>query len=546
MSDLEERVARLEIAVEQLRSAVNVTAGAPATLPAPAGSRRTGRLGAGAPDVSEASWLSLTGVLVLAFGGAYCLRALTESRLVPDAVGVALGLAYAAIWIWNADRCARNSRRRNAIFHTATAAGIAYPLVWETTTRFHWVTPAAGGAIAAILGLVILGVAWRDEQQSIAWIGSIGSIAVMLSIASPPTLLPLMISGSVVGAGTLWVALRLGWTFVAWPAAILTNVLAALTIGITLLHGGIYNPAGVIIALVAYATVWLAAIAARRMLHHEDLSLFDICESALLLIVGAGGAAAIALTQHAALIPLGVWYALGGIGGYIIALTKFNIGTAPLRTWFSAVGGYLTALALLLLLPKIALTAMAWAVAGVIVAEIDRRHPWAPLKPQIVLFFLGAAAAGGVVVSMLNAIFSTTAGAIELSQPAIVIAALALIAFARSEARAVRTTLLAIVATAVFFCATWGIAAITSPPDQATLALVRTAVLAAIAAILARVPAGSGIARAILVIGGIKLIAEDVRLGRAAILVIAFAAYGCAMLIVARSGKNVGRALSPP
>jgi hypothetical protein len=82
------------------------------------------------------------------------------------------------------------------------------------------------------------------------------------------------------------------------------------------------------------------------------------------------------------------------------------------------------------------------------------------------------------------------------------------------------------------------------PSDQTGLALVRTAVLAAIAALLALLartpwaPEGSKIARAILVIGGIKLIAEDVRLGRAAILVIAFAAYGCAMLIVAKSGTK--------
>src|SRR5437763_13559076 len=117
-------------------------------------------------------------------------------------------------------------RSRVALFHAATASGIAFPLVWETTMRFKFVSPAFGATVAAFMGLVLIGVAWRDRQQSIAWIGGIGSIAAALSIASPLALIPPLLAGSLVGAATLFVALDCKWVYVSWPAAILTNTLA--------------------------------------------------------------------------------------------------------------------------------------------------------------------------------------------------------------------------------------------------------------------------------------------------------------------------------
>jgi len=63
--------------------------------------------------------------------------------------------------------------------------------------------------------------------------------------------------------------------------------------------------------------------------------------------------------------------------------------------------------------------------------------------------------------------------------------------------------------------------------------LIRTCALAAIAAALA-LASRLTVARIILVVGALKLVAEDVRLESAAMLVISFASYGLAMLTVAR------------
>src|SRR3954449_1241477 len=67
--------------------------------------------------------LALTGRAVLILGGAFLLRAATETALNPR-IGIALGLAYAIVWIAAAAIAAKNGRRTPAIFHTAAAAVI--------------------------------------------------------------------------------------------------------------------------------------------------------------------------------------------------------------------------------------------------------------------------------------------------------------------------------------------------------------------------------------------------------------------------------------
>ncbi len=67
--------------------------------------------------------LSLTGRAILILGGAFLLRAATETTLNPQ-IGIALGLAYAIAWIGAAAFAAKKGRRTPAIFHIAAAAPI--------------------------------------------------------------------------------------------------------------------------------------------------------------------------------------------------------------------------------------------------------------------------------------------------------------------------------------------------------------------------------------------------------------------------------------
>jgi len=442
-ADLELRVARLETALADLRARVEGTPSPALRAPSPAaaGEGRTPPSPAAAgegPRSGGEGLLALSGTSILIFGGAYLLRALTESGVIAQLAGVILGLAYALVWIVTADRSAKSGRRRNAAFYAGTAAAIAFPLVWETTTRFKYLTPAAGGACASLIGVILLLVAWHNDEQVIAWIGGVGSILVTIAIVREDAILPLMIAGSVVGAATLHVSILMHWKFVALPTAVLTNGLAAMTVGLPLLRGTIDNPGQIIAALLAFAAVWLAII-----FREQQLSIFEIIESALLLAIGVGGAAIIAAASHQYAIPLAALYAAAALAAFF------------------------------------------------------RKWPW------LALYLITLAA-------LLT---------LDLRFAAMLIALCAFLAMLRTGHSVALLTISILLLFAI------------AGEDRGPL--FRTCLLAAIAAALA---IGSQItaARIILVLGGLKLLVEDVRLESAAMLVISFASYGLAMLIVAR------------
>jgi len=456
---LESRVERLEGAMEELSHRLEAIEGV---------SRETG-VGSRTASIpvdsrlpthdsrDEAPLFSLAGTSILIFAGAYVIRALTENGVLPHVGGVIAGVFYAAFWIFIADRAAQAGRSRVALFHAATASAVAFPLVWETTVRFKFVSPAFGATVAAFMGLVLVGVAWRDRQQSIAWIGGIGSIAVALSIATPLALIPPLLAGSLVGAPTLFVAMDCKWVYVSWPAAILTNTLAVMAIGWPLLKGKLTNPGELVMALVAFAVLWLGAIVHRRIGHAEDPSLFDVCESVLLVFIGFGGAAFVSMTHHTGETLLGVFLLLLAVTAWVMALTGLGTVTSAFRVWAGALGGVAFGLATLLLLRDVTSAALAWVVLGVAIGELTHRRRSVPLATQSVIWIVLAAIA---------------------TQAAIAPAAGALIVLWRVEERFARGTMLAILAISAFSSVAYAV----RPDDQMAGALVRTVALAAIAA----------------------------------------------------------------
>src|SRR5581483_12413462 len=174
--ELESRVERLELALQAIDSRLAKLEHRPhhEARPAPSAPAE--------PAESEAGALGLFGITMLILGGAFVLRALTESNVLPRLTGAILGLAYAGVWIWNADRLARRHHARAALFHAVTAAVIAFPLLWETTVRFH-ILPAMVASIAVgLLDLLFLWIAVRGDQQALAWTGSLAAILAAFSI----------------------------------------------------------------------------------------------------------------------------------------------------------------------------------------------------------------------------------------------------------------------------------------------------------------------------------------------------------------------------
>ena len=78
------------------------------------------------------------GRVLLIFGGAFLLRAITDEKIVPTAIGILLGSSYALFWLLMADRTARDqSKSLTSLFYGASSVFLALPLFVEATTRFH-------------------------------------------------------------------------------------------------------------------------------------------------------------------------------------------------------------------------------------------------------------------------------------------------------------------------------------------------------------------------------------------------------------------------
>ncbi|HHQ47988.1 MAG TPA: hypothetical protein ENK19_03795, partial [Acidobacteria bacterium] len=140
---------------------------------------------AGPLDVAGAHLHSLPALLgrtLLVFAGAFLLRAVTDAQVVSRPVGVALGLAYAGLWMYASYRQDAKTNWLSSAIHGLTAVLIGFPLVWETTVRFHVWTPNAAAGILAVLTASGFVVAWRRNLRPVAWVTSLGAACTSLAL----------------------------------------------------------------------------------------------------------------------------------------------------------------------------------------------------------------------------------------------------------------------------------------------------------------------------------------------------------------------------
>src|SRR6185369_3041678 len=175
---------------------------------APAAPAETVEPGLAADLPSQGTLLNLltqVGRSCLVLGGAFLVRSLTDSGVLARPAGAAVGLAYAVVWIWLADRSAARGNRSSAAFLGITAVVIAYPLIAETTTRLPVFTPSGAAAALAVLTGLFFAVAWRRSFPALAWAAAGGAVltAFALSLVTR-TVEPFAASLLAIGIGSLW------------------------------------------------------------------------------------------------------------------------------------------------------------------------------------------------------------------------------------------------------------------------------------------------------------------------------------------------------
>lgn len=563
LAAIERRLGRLEASGEPGPS---VTGPGPADLD---GSDDIGPRGAALPAGEQlVGSLPILGRAFLVLCGAFLLRGLTDAGVLPQTVGVALGFLYAAVWIALADRAAAAGRTLAATLSGFVASVIAFPLLWEAARRFELLSPdqAVGGM--AVFSAFALAVAWRR---------GLGRLAAVVTLAALATDLGLMMVFRSWGAATalalalaaysIWCGYLRGWYGLRWPVAFVVDLLPAMMISDAIrgLEPGI--PAGpatvsVLVTSAAFAAVYLGSFALAMLRLRRQVGVFEVVQGFVVLVTG------FAATHHflnALHLDDWIFGALTLVAGLVCYATAFvfvdrRFGRGGNFFYFSSfalvlcVGGIGTATEGL---PRVAMLSLFGFGAAVLGARFDR----ITLRSHAAFFVAAAVVAGGTAARIVaEYTFAPTAvgwppnNADLLAVGAAVLCYLALSTAPTRSNRpwpiAIPDLVIATIAMVglgsvalVVFAGLVGRAGAVDPP---LMAAARTVVLA----LLAVVAAGFGSLRddravrwlvhPLLVVCGLKLIFEDLRHGRPAMLFIAFAVFGTALIVAPRLLRSAG------
>lgn len=561
---IEERLQQLEQAVAGLNRRMQaLEAGAPTV----AGSAGAGELGAAPPTTAPAlasqasdlsALLSLVGRTFIVFGGAFLLRALTSSGQLHRGVGIVAGLVYAVVWLAVADRAAAAGRRLSASFHGVAAIMIGFPLLWEASTRFGFLSPAASaGALVALTGLA-LAVARRRRLHLLAGLAMLGALTTTVGlVGATGAFIPFTVMLTLIGVATLWLGHDPDWYWLGWlPALVVDGMLAGMVIA-ELRAESVERPGTVLATQAFFLAAYLGSVAGRTLLRRRAVIPFEVVQTLAAITVGLGGAVAVAHASGAGETAIGVASAILGGGSYAAAFACSR-SRRELRAnfdFYAALALVLTLIGGSILLHGAAL-AVVLAGLAVLTAWLGHRLSRSSLAMHSAAYSMAAAGVSGLISLAVTVFVITPADWGILSPSAwITLTATALcVAIPRADSGTMPSLLAGIsrmvLALLLVFEGSGTLVASIAPalagvpPNAGVLATLRTAVLAGAAVLLAwarryaRTAELGRLLYPVLCIGGLKLLLEDFRYSEPSMLFVALGLFGAALVAAARLVKR--------
>lgn len=518
------------------------------------------------PVLLSQGTIALVGRTLLVLAGAYVARALTDGGVVPAAAGVALGLAYAVLWLLRADQEAGAGRREGAAFHALAASLIAFPLLWETTARLGLL--GARAACVALVGflLLALAVAWRRGLALVAWVatGLALATAVALLVATHD-LLAVFVALLAVAAALEWLAYHDRWLPLRWGAALVLDAVAFLLVALVARSPGLPEgyvplaPAVAAGALLALPALYVVSLASRTLRRERPVTLFEAAQGTLAVVLGFGGAWRVLTAHGSSTAGLGVLaLVLGALCyGAAFAFAERRVGQGRNFYFYSTAGGLLALAGANVVAFGPALP-FALGGLGLLAALSGRRFDRMTLRVHSALYLVAGALESGFLVACARALAGRDAGSLPaLAWVVAVAAAAAWVVLANDRgapsAGAARLPQLLLAVLVVFALGRalqsglWAALGERVVGDAGLAAVLRTAVLAALALGLALAarrgtwPELGWLVYPLVTLGGVKLLLQDLREGRPATLVLSLALYGAVLVLAPRLLKPGAR-----
>ncbi len=554
------RLARLEAALAEMQHRMDALEGRRSTeIVAPV-----------EPEPAEAAPRDLTGLATLlgrafmVFGGAYLLRALTESGRVPASAGVIIGLTYCAGWMIAAHRSAA-TRPTSAQFHGVTALLVALPIVWEATARFGLMSPGAAALTLAGISAAAFAVAWRGGLDVVAAVAGFGTAAAAFATAWSTNHFAafslLLIGLSVV---TYWMSEQPGHAWLRWPNAAAAGLSV---IGVTIRalgHPPLEAPGLTFVVQAAFVGTMQGSLAVRLLMLGRNARFFDVMQAASGLVIGLGGAVMVMRASPGGLGLIGAVTAILALGAYLGAFLRLAdrphlSASYHLLAAFGLVAA-IAALALLFSGPILALAAITIGMITLVLGP-HRLAGYAALHGSA--YVLTALAASGLLTASLTAWMRNPTPWPWVSAVGwLTLGTAGICATLRPPRHGDIGDLLArvgrlLLASLFVFTASGAVLMVTgphiagTPPDAGVLATLRTTLLSLAViglGLAARLPQTRVFARLVyplLIVGGLRFVADDFRHSDPGTLFIALAVYGLAWVLgprlAARSNATSSR-----
>lgn len=498
------------------------------------------------------------GRVLLIFGGAYLLRAITDFQFVPTGVGIFMGASYAFVWLFMANRNARvESQRASAAFYGGASVLLALPLLVEATSRFELLSGRQGSIALTVYCSLALAVAAKQNLRTLGWLvtsGGIGTAFALMIVSHTAVAVSAFLL--ILGLGSLWVVYWRRWMGPQWLGALGANAGVSALIVLSNSDQWSLEPATAALfggtSLIAY----LLSFVIGSHLRGRQVGIFEAAQALFAFGIAYWAVSVAAQAGQLSLMPIGILaVALGG-SAYALAFSPVTRDVRGRNFFYYSSLGLLFVLVGSSQLMSPTATAALWSLMALTMAWLSGRTGWVALSLQCTVLLLAAGMNSGILATGLLAL----AGDNTASWPALLplhvgiamttVVCLFLPVAQHSERWGALAGLPQLIVLALSVWEVGGLmvlylapilADITgAEPSLAILAALRTAVLSASSVTLAlssrfrRWPEARWLVYPVLIVVAIKLFVEDFPNGQPASLFVALVFVGGSLLLVAK------------
>jgi len=498
------------------------------------------------------------GKVLLIFGGAFLLRAITDEQIVPTAIGITIGTAYAIFWLFMAYRTGRDSDQRlSALFYGASSVLLALPLFVEATTRFELLSGRQGIVVLTLFCALSIWVAVKLNLRSLCWVITAGSIPTALVVLNTShSAVETSMFLILLGLGSMWAVHKKGWPGVQWLGAFGANVGVIVLAALSASDRWSVQVLTPFIMSAVLLVVYLGSFAVRTHLRGRDVGIFETVQGILVIGISFLTAVVASYVGRDILSDAGVMSLVLCACAYALAFTPKTRVVRGRNFFFYSTMGLILVVAGSALVVSPGKAAAAWSMMALGMAWFSGRYGRVALSLQCTFLLLAAGFGSGILATGIDALVGDVATVWPTLVPWHVVIALTTVAclFIPVAQRSDRWGRLAglpqLIVLALSVWEVGGLLVIIFAPlfastgdgqiNLANLAALRTAVLAASSVTLAfssrfnRWPEARWLVYPVLILVGFKLLLEDFPNGEPVTLFVAFALVGGALILVAK------------